>query len=208
MSKKSVLILFAHPNLDKSHVQKKLITYANELSDVYVHDLYEQYPDFNIHIEHEKDLLLKHDIIIWQHPVYWYSCPPLLKQWIDLVLEYGWAYGKNGVQLKGKWILNCVSSGGAEEAYQKDGRNRYSLNEFFRPFEQTARLCGMHYLPPFAIQGVNKLSEQAIIEKVELYKNLLSLLIENRFELSYLERLNSLNEACVKMLATETRTLD
>ena len=55
--------------------------------------MYEKYPDFNIDVDYEKKLLEKNQIIIWQHPFYWYSAPPLLKQWIDLVLEFGWAYG-------------------------------------------------------------------------------------------------------------------
>ncbi len=70
---------------------------------------------------------------MWHHPIYWYSCPPLLKQWIDLVLEVGWAYGKGGEQLRGKWILNAVSSGGSREVYQEEGRNRYTLRQFLAP---------------------------------------------------------------------------
>ena len=66
------------------------------LRGVTFHDLYELYPDFDVQVEQEQELLISHDMIILQHPFYWYSCPPLLKQWIDLVLEHGWAYGKEG----------------------------------------------------------------------------------------------------------------
>jgi glutathione-regulated potassium-efflux system ancillary protein KefG len=148
---KNILILFAHPRLEDSVVNKGLMASVHELPFVTFHDLYETYPDFNINIESEKELLLQHDIIVWQHPLYWYSCPPLLKQWIDLVLEYGWAYGKNGEQLKGKWIFTCISAGGSYKVYQTEGRNRYTINQFLIPFEQTARLCNMTWLPPFVI---------------------------------------------------------
>lgn len=93
---------------------------ASQVDEITFRDLYELYPDFNINIKAEQSMLLAHDIIIWQHPFYWYSCPPLMKKWIDLVLEYGWAYGANGDQLKGKSFLNAITSAGNFEAYKYD----------------------------------------------------------------------------------------
>ena len=83
-----ILILFAHPLYEKSRIHKALKKAIPETSDITFRDLYELYPDFNINIKQEQQLLIDHDIIIWQHPVYWYSVPPLLKQWIDMVLEF------------------------------------------------------------------------------------------------------------------------
>ena len=82
-----VLILFAHPVLEKSRVQSELLAQASTVQGITINDLYQSYPDFDIDVEREKDLLLSHDIIIWQHPLYWYSSPAILKQWQDLVLE-------------------------------------------------------------------------------------------------------------------------
>src|ERR1044071_10222619 len=101
-----VLILFAHPALEKSRVHSRLVHHCKHLECVTFHDLYQSYPEFDIDVKREQSLLLKHDIIIWQHPFYWYSSPPILKQWQDLVLEHGWAYGSGGDKLSGKWIFN------------------------------------------------------------------------------------------------------
>ncbi len=90
---KRVLILFAHPALQKSRVNRRLIAAVSNLENVTINDLYEEYPDFCVNVKREQDLLRSHDIIIFQHPFYWYSCPALLKEWEDLVLEYGFAYG-------------------------------------------------------------------------------------------------------------------
>src|SRR5690606_24845556 len=109
-----VLILFAHPVLEKSRVQKTLIRKALELPNVSVRDLYELYPDFNINIHEEKRILAEHDVVIWQHPFYWYGAPAIIKQWIDLVLEYGWAYGPGGKALEGKRATNAITTGGPE----------------------------------------------------------------------------------------------
>src|SRR5687767_1197669 len=95
-----VLIIFAHPRFEKSRANNALVGALRGIDGVTFHDLYERYPDFNVDLEFEKQLLLDHDVIIWHHPFYWYSAPPLLKQWIDIVLEFGWAYGPGGVALK------------------------------------------------------------------------------------------------------------
>lgn len=72
---KSVLILFAHPKYEQSRINKALVENIKHLEGVTFHDLYEHYPDFNIDRAFEKKLLIQHDIIVWHHPFYWYSCP-------------------------------------------------------------------------------------------------------------------------------------
>lgn len=171
-----VLILFAHPLLEKSRVHTALLSQITGIPGVTINDLYENYPDFDIDIDREKELLLSHDIIIWQHPFYWYSSPPLLKQWQDLVLEHGWAYGKKGIALKGKKIFNVLTSGGSSEAYQVGSHNKYPIQDFLRPFEQTATLCGMIYWPPFWVHGVHRMDLDEIRPYSLQYKNLLEAL--------------------------------
>lgn len=170
---KKILVLLAHPKYEKSRANKVLLNAVASLPGLTVRDLYELYPDFNIDPAAEQAVLLEHDIVVWHHPIYWYSCPPLLKQWIDLVLEVGWAYGKGGEQLKGKWIFNAVTSGGSREVYQVDGRNRFTLRQFLAPFEQTAWLCHMRYLPPFAVQGTHRLEQDALEACGLAYRNVL-----------------------------------
>ncbi|RYZ52212.1 MAG: NAD(P)H oxidoreductase [Sphingobacteriales bacterium] len=176
-----VLIIFAHPLVEKSRVQSELIRHARMVSGVTVNDIYERYPDFDIDIDREKELLLAHDIIIWQHPFYWYSAPPLLKQWQDLVLEHGWAYGKKGTALAGKKIFNVFSSGGGTDAYREGGFNKYPIHEYLRPFERTATLCRMSYWPPFWVHGVHKRSHEEISRFCSQYRNILTALTTGLF---------------------------
>jgi glutathione-regulated potassium-efflux system ancillary protein KefG len=191
---KSILVIFAHPRFEKSRTNAVLLKNISHLSHVTVRDLYQEYPEYNIDIQREKELLLGHDIIIWHHPFFWYSCPPLLKQWIDVVLEIGWAYGPGGTALKGKLVFNAITTGGAREAYTREGRNRYTLREFLVPFEQTARLCQMTYLPPFAVQGTHRLTPEAIDRCGKEYALLLSRLTEDSLSIEHLLTLDSLND--------------
>ena len=126
-----ILILFAHPALEKSRIHRQLLRGLPELPGVTLNDLYERYPDFDIDIAREQQLLTDHDLVILQHPFYWYSTPALLKQWQDLVLEHGWAYGSQGKALRGKQVLSVISTGGgAAVPHGRLGRRHLQGNAF------------------------------------------------------------------------------
>lgn len=189
-----VLILFAHPALEKSRVNKRLLRDVGSIKDVTLNDLYEEYYDFNIDVEREKELLIGHDIIIFHHPFYWYSTPALLKQWEDLVLEHGWAYGSKGTALVGKKLMNIITTGGTPQAYTKESINRHTIREFLIPIEQTARLCGMIYLPPYLIQGTHRLTDNEIDEFGAKYIQMLKDLSEDKFKIDELLKHEMMND--------------
>jgi glutathione-regulated potassium-efflux system ancillary protein KefG len=167
---KKVLIIFAHPRFEKSRANRALLGSVQRFDFVTVHDLYELYPDFNIDVANEKKLLTDHQLIIWQFPLYMYGPPAILKQWIDLVLEHGWAHGAGGCSLENKQLCIAVTTGGSREAYGANSFNRFALSEFLRPLEQTAILCRMIYLPPFAVQGLSRLNEAELARYAVLYR--------------------------------------
>lgn len=177
-----LLILFAHPALQKSRVHRHLVDRASEVSGALLHDLYEAYPDFLVDVAREQALLLEHDVIVFQHPLYWYGAPPLLKQWMDLVLEHGWAYGSAGTALRGKWLVPVVSAGGGEDAYRPGGMNRHTVREFLLPLEQTARLCGMRYAPPWVVFGTHRLGPADVEGVSDDYRRLLEWLLDAGLE--------------------------
>ena len=88
---RAVLVLVAHPAMRRSRVNRRLTEAARGLDGVMVNDLYQRYPDFDIDVAREQQLLESHDVVVMQHPFYWYSTPAILKEWQDLVLEHGWA---------------------------------------------------------------------------------------------------------------------
>ncbi|MFN7120058.1 MAG: NAD(P)H-dependent oxidoreductase [Saprospiraceae bacterium] len=188
-----ILVLFAHPALEKSRVNQQLIKGLDKIQGVTFHDLYEAYPDFDVDVEREQQLLLRHDIIILHHPFYWYSAPPLTKQWIDLVLEHGWAYGRVGKALLGKKMLNVITVGGQKQAYCEQGYNMYTIRQFLFPFEQTARLCSMHYLPPIVVHGTHRMQPEDIITARDEYHTLLRILISEQYDTNFLQSFEYLN---------------
>jgi glutathione-regulated potassium-efflux system ancillary protein KefG len=189
-----VLILFAHPRFEKSRINRSLLSALPLSEAITLHDLYERYPDHNIDVEAEKQLLAAHDILIWHHPFYTFSAPAILKQWMDLVLEYGWAHGEGGNALKDKTAFNVVTTGGSRESYGPDGFNRFTLHEFLRPFEQTACLCKMIYLPPFAVQGTYRLSDGEMLRHAGDYAFLLQLLSDSPLRKEEVTQFDLLND--------------
>ncbi|MCG2617449.1 NAD(P)H-dependent oxidoreductase [Terrimonas sp. NA20] len=178
----SVLVQFAHPSFYRSRIQKALVKTCKKLDGITINDLYEQYPDLHIDVKREQDLLLKHDILVLQHPFYWYSGPAIIKQWLDLVLEYNWAYGPKGFALQGKKMLSAISCGGGENAYTPEGHNSFPISQFLLPYRQTASLCRMEYMPPFVVYGTHRKKSNDIDDESLMYADILSGLASGRIQ--------------------------
>lgn len=144
-----ILIISGHPDLQQSWTNRLIIdTLEQEVSDLNVRRLDQRYPDFNIDVASEQQALLDAEIVVLQFPFYWYSVPALLKQWLDKVLTFNFAYGPEGDKLKGKQFLLSVTVGGPQEAYQPLGYNHFTIEQLLRPLQQTAYLAGMIFQPP------------------------------------------------------------
>lgn len=185
---RKVLVLFAHPAIDRSHANRRLIDGLDQMPGVTFHDLYEAYPDLHIDVRAEQALLTQHDVIVLHFPLFWYSSPALLKEWQDLVLQHGWAYGKTGDALEGKALINAVTTGGAEEAYGPNGYNRFPLRQLLTPFEATASLCGMTYLAPFVVHAAHCQMPGALDRHAADYRRLLTGLRDGHVDLDRLQR--------------------
>ncbi|MGF1760235.1 glutathione-regulated potassium-efflux system ancillary protein KefG [Photobacterium sagamiensis] len=151
-----ILVIFAHPDPQESVANREMLASIADLPHVTIHDLYGAYPDFFIDVGQEQRLIEQHDIIVFQHPLYMYSCPALLKEWIDVVLSKGYAHGE-GVSTKGKFWRSVVTTGGAAEAYTPDGYNRCSIAEILKPFELTADLCQMNWIEPLVLHWARRI---------------------------------------------------
>lgn len=163
-----ILIIYAHPYPQHSHANKRMLDQVRTLDDVEVRSLYSLYPDFNIDIAAEQDALSRADLIILQHPMQWYSTPPLLKLWMDKVLSHGWAYGHGGTALHGKSMLWAVTTGGAESHFEIGSHPGFDV--LAQPLEATAIYCGLKWLPPFTLHSIFICDEETLQAKARHYK--------------------------------------
>ncbi|WII71989.1 NAD(P)H-dependent oxidoreductase [Bdellovibrio sp. 22V] len=159
---KKVLVLYAHPLSRRSRVNRMILDQLQNVEGVTIHDLYEEYPYFHINVKKEQELLRQHDLVVWQHPFYWFGMPPLMKLWCDEVLRKGFAYGPEGHALQGKDFLLSLTMGGLE-----DPATPTSIEAFFPPYQQTVQLCGMRWLNPVVMYGTGRSSDEDIVRHAE-----------------------------------------
>ncbi|MCP4821686.1 MAG: flavodoxin family protein [Shimia sp.] len=184
-----VIHYYAHPGHRFSHANKAMWDASLSVNDVEHVDLYAEYPRHNVNIDREQQRLLDHDVIVMQFPIFWYSSPSLLKEWIDLTLEHGFAYGKDGDKLAGKWLMLAVTAAGPEEAYSEGGYQHFPLRTFLTPFEQTARLSKMRFAAPYVFHDALKVDPS---DHAAGFRTLLEGLRDDRIDLEKTEDLDSL----------------
>lgn len=152
----STLIVVTHPTIGQSVVNKRWISELHKYPQQFtVHELYRRYPDGRIDVAEEQARVEAHDALVLQFPVYWFNCPPLLKQWFDEVLTHGWAYGSRGHALQARKVALAVSMGTPAEDYSPSGAIGYGVSDVLRSFELTARYCKADYRPPFTFHTID-----------------------------------------------------
>lgn len=178
-----LLVYYAHPGHRYSHVNKEMAKAAGNVTGIAFVDLYAEYPRHDIDIDKEQERLLANDVILFQCPLFWYSTPSLIKEWEDLVLEHGFAYGAGGDRLAGKTMMFALTAAGPPEAYTENGYQHYPLRTFLTPLEQTARLSKMQFAPPYVLHS-SLLAPNAgeVAPHTEGYVRLLTAIRDDRYD--------------------------
>ena len=179
MTTDRTLVIVAHPSLGKSRANASRIAEIEDVGHVTVHNLYETYPDFEIDVAREQQLLRDHDTVILQFPLYWYNVTPLLKAWFDAVLIYGFAFTFDGSasELRGKKAWLGVSAGSTPDMYTVEGAARRTLEEYLAPVSQTLEFCQFDYKGVHAVYGLmfNVQDEDLVLDAKEFCR-----LVESR----------------------------
>jgi len=164
-----IYVLAAHPHWRDSRVNRRMLAAARGVPGVDVNDIYGSYPDFAIDVEAEHARLARASLVVLLHPIQWYSMPALQKLWLDDVLSYGWAYGPGGTALQGKDFWLAATTGSPEASYHPQSYHRYFFDAFLPPYEQTAALCGMRFLPPLVLHGARSAAEDEVAAHVDVF---------------------------------------
>jgi glutathione-regulated potassium-efflux system ancillary protein KefF len=167
-------VLAAHPDWRESRVNRLLVEQARAVPGVQVQDLYASYPDYDIDVDAEQARVEAAQLLVLLHPIQWYSMPALMKLWLDEVLRYGWAYGRAGTALAGKDLWLVTTTGGPESSYHPQGYNRYFFDAFLPPYEQTAALCGMRFLPPLVLHGAHRAAPEELQVHAAMFRDRLA----------------------------------
>jgi putative NADPH-quinone reductase len=166
MNAPNILVIYAHPAPHRSPVHRRLADTARALPGVEVRDLYDIYPDFDIDGDHERALLRGARLLVFLHPFRWYGMPSLVKEWMDVVLQPGWAYNDDNhageCALRGKSFWLVTTTGSGPDAYRAGGLHGRPFADFLAPYEATAALCGMDWIAPLVMHGTASVSPDAV----------------------------------------------
>jgi glutathione-regulated potassium-efflux system ancillary protein KefF len=170
MNQNRVLVLFAHPAPHLSRVNRRLAEAARTVAGVYVHDLYETYPDFYLDIAREHVLIAQAEALVFLFPLHWYSMPSLLKEWCDEVFHDDWAAGHGrGGAARGKTCWLVTSTAGAADEFAPGARHGRPFADFLVPIEQMAAVCGMRWIAPHVLHGANEVGPAAVDAHIDAF---------------------------------------
>ena len=115
------LIVYGHPTPELSTANAETLRVVTEAlgENVEVRELASHRVNGSFDIAAEQQALMEADVIVLQFPVFWYSVPALLKQWLDDVFTYGFAYGSDGDKLAGKTLVVAASAGANAAVFSK-----------------------------------------------------------------------------------------
>jgi len=186
-----LIVYYAHPGHKYSHVNRFMARAAEGVENITYVDLYREYPRFDIDANVEQRRLQEHDVILFQFPLFWYSTPSIIKEWQDLVLEHGFAYGSNGNELEGKRLMLAVTAAAPEEAYRHEGFQHYPIRTFLTPLEQTASLCKMRFPAPYVLYSSLGAPEADLVEPhVAGYRQLLEAIRDDCYNFDAAEKMD------------------
>ena len=178
-----IIVYYAHPGQQFSRANAAMATAVRAIDGITFVDLYADYPRHDIDVAREQARLIEHEVIVFQFPLYWYSTPSLVKEWLDLVLQHGFAYGHDGDKLAGKTMMLAITAGGTRDAYTPDGYQQYPLRTFLPPLEQTARLCRMQFAAPFVLyEALAADAQREIASHVSAYRQLIIAIRDGRHD--------------------------
>ena len=164
------LIIVAHPDIQESVINKRWVEELKKDPEQFaVHNIYNSYPDWNIDVEKEQKLIEEYNTILFQYPMYWFNCPPLLKKYMDDVFTHGWAYGSKGDKLKGKKFAIAISTGIETEEFQLGGKYHVTLDQLLQPFKTMAQFCRMEYKGHFTLDDSHNVTPDRLEKSAQKY---------------------------------------
>lgn len=202
------LILVAHPKEQDSLTQaflKQALTFGNQ--DIKRRVLSDGQVDGFLPQDEMQDVL-QAERIIFQFPLYWYSAPASLHQWLAdcLITPYK-------EKMSAKELGLVVSTGRPESEFALGKKQGYSLSELLRPFAAIADNLGMRMLPYFVIPQfeyqTDKQHQQLLIDylqylelprdysfsqREEWFINRLAQLTKNKDESHYQQTLSMISQ--------------
>jgi putative NADPH-quinone reductase len=166
-----MLILNFHPDPAKSRVNAALAQAASALPGIEVVTMAHQREGARFDYAREVERLASAERVVLQFPVQWYSGPSLLADWMAQILTIAFYVRaeEDGSRIEGRRLMIAAVAGNTPENYQPGGRVAIPLPELLRPFEATARRCGLEWNEPFIVFRSSFLTDAELAHEAARY---------------------------------------
>ena len=162
---KKTLVIVDHPHFDRSMITCRWVEELQKYPDEFVvHKLQSSYPRGQIDPAMEHSLIDNNGTVVFQFPMYWFNCPPLLKQWFDQVLTSDWAFGK-GHKLENRKMAIAFSCGSGESDYSPEGKHHRSADDYLLPLVHSIEYCHATFAGTYSFLGAAN-PEKATVENI------------------------------------------
>lgn len=177
---KKIGIWLSHPNYDHSFANKYIVDQLLEYPSITLRHIDKEYPQGIIDVLAEQELLMNVDTVILQFPIFWYNYPASMKNWLDTVFLFDFAFGPKGDKLQGKNIIISVTTGGPANSYSHNGFNNHTIQEYLYGLKQLSYFVKMNYRGIITSYGIKEIDkereklEKKLSDHVESIKNLIN----------------------------------
>lgn len=157
------MVIFAHPYLEYSTSNKELINFYERHQHYEFRDIYEEYPDFHIAAFRERKRIFQFDRFIFHFPLVWFGVPPLLKLWLNEVLDQNWQKAGNENPLDGKSVIILITTISKESSFGRSGKYQYTTDELISELLVSLRAFNANISHIMVVYESEKLSKKEII---------------------------------------------
>lgn len=171
---KNTLVLFAHPFPEFSNNNRELINFYERHQHFTFRDLYEEYPDFHIPAFRERKRIVNYDRIIFHFPLIWFGMPPLLRLWLDEVMDGNWLNPYSDNPLENTEIFILVTTRSKERSFGKNGKHGYSIEEMISGLLISLKIFRAKIQPIYIIYESDRLSKKEIIQHKQKFTEILN----------------------------------
>lgn len=153
------LIIASHPYPDRSVVNRALWEVAQKADDAIFKNLETVYGDNLTGFDRaaERRIYQQVDRIVLMFPIHWFNLTPMMKAYLNEV----WG-GAAPSELRGRELLVVTTTAGGPDAYTRQGRLGFTIEEVLTPLQASCRYTGMTFAKPLAFLGAAGAGESAL----------------------------------------------
>lgn len=171
---KKTLVLFAHPFLEFSSNNRELINFYERHQHFTFRDLYEEYPDFHIPAFRERKRIVNYNRIIFHFPLIWFGMPPLLRLWLDEVMDGNWLSPYSENPLENAEIFILVTTRSKERSFGKNGKHGYSVEEMISGLLASLKVFRAKIKYIYVVYESESLSKKEIVQHKQKFTEILN----------------------------------